>query len=239
MKRAIVSLILAGFMVLALSPLAFAGLNSNAKIQLHVGPKVAKAICEGGWKTCNSIVTAGGLYPPNVYYTYLIVTDYDVAGGIAGGQCGIAYTGGVKVFGWVFCAALQFQNDPPNPWPSSGGGNLWTWDASSTDPLGGCQKLHGISNVPTAVAGYFYMGAYTPGTMSVTKRPADNRAKVASCANVEENVCGGGDLVAPCDGVSHLGSAAFNTSQTGGYNPCGLVTAVQPSTWGGIKAIYH
>jgi hypothetical protein len=235
MKRAIVCLVLAGFIVTVTSALALAGPNANAKIQLHVGAKVAKNICQAGQKACNAIVTAGGLYPPTPYYTYLVVTDYDTGIGVAGGQCGIAYTGGVTVFTWTLCASLQFPSDPPDAWPASGGGNLWTWDALSTDPLVGCQKS-GLA----AVAGYFYMGAYSPGgTMSVTKRPSDNAAKVADCSASEELVCGPGDTGAPCTGVSHLGTAAFNASSTGGYNPCGLVTPTQQTSWGAIKGIYR
>jgi hypothetical protein len=244
MKRAIVSLVLAGFLVVALSPLAFAGANANAKIQLHVGPKITKVVClvqtsptvVDNRPNCNAIVTKGALYPPNVYFTYLIVTDYDVVGGIAGGQCGISYTGGVTVFTWNFCASLQFPNDPPNAWPASGGGNLWTWDASSTDLKEGCQK-----SPKCAVAGYFYMGCYSPGgTMCVTKRPVDNLAKVASCASFEDNICGSGDVTAPCTGTSHLGCAAFSAGGVAdGYNPCGLITPAKTASWGAIKGIYR
>jgi hypothetical protein len=240
MRVGIVCLVLVGFLVVAASPPAFAGNNIDAKIQLHVGAKVTKNACASGQVECGNVLTSGTLYPPTPYFTYLIVTDYDAAGGIGGAQCGITYTGGVTVFTWNFCAALQFPSDDiPEEgligWPKSGSGLLWTWDALSTDLLLGCQK-----STKAAVGGYFYMGAYTPGgTMQVTKRPVDNKAKVASCAAIEDEICGEGDVLPPCTGVSHLGSAAWNSGGTGGVSPCGIGTPVERTTWGNVKAIYR
>jgi hypothetical protein len=200
------------------------------------------------------VVTSGGLSPRNFYYTYLLAMDYDLVDGISGMRCGISYPAEVRIFGWYSCALNEVSTDSVLVWPASGSGAEWNWNAGSTDPLLGCQR-----SGAGVVAGYFYMGAYEPGgTLRVFPDPKVGRAAVVSCKAVEDKICGPGDIANPCTGVTHLGTATFNASATGGYNPCGYVTRPRPAdarafppcdycgqvpteriTWGTVKATYR
>lgn len=238
MKRALASVLVAGLCITGASTVSFAGANANAKILLHVLPTTSKNPCTRSVASpsaaaCNAISFNGlSLYPTN-YYAYLLVTDGNQAAGIAGLQCGIQYNqalgAGVDVFTWTNCATLEFSS---TGWPASGGGNLITWDNTAK-----CQRTIPAGNDPlngvVAVAGYFYMGAYTPDLMRVTPRPVDGQAKVGDCAGNEDLI---GGLGYPAVAPSHLGIAAFG--QAGGYNPCGLPTPTQATTWSGIKGQY-
>jgi hypothetical protein len=232
MKRALVSVIAAGLATVALSSVSFAGANENAKIQLHLMSPTTKNQCPRAVVPCQSIITQGNLYPA-LYYAYVLVTDGNAAAGISGTQFGIAYDGpgaadgiGIDIYGWTLCATLEFITPAP-AWPNSGGGNLITWVACQVAEPGG----PGTGVV--ANAGYFYMAAYTPGTMRITPRPVDSSAKVADCNAFEDII--ESDTVTRTP--SHLGTAGFGTGNPG-YNPCGLNTATQATTWSNVKSIY-
>lgn len=224
MKRVLASVIVAGLATVAFATSSHAGANANAKIQLHVLGTTAKAQCTRTAATpaCQSVITnapVGGNY-----YTYLLVTDGNQAAGIAGVQFGIVYPAGWFVE-WHICATLEFAMAG---FPQSGTGDLVTWDSTTR-----CQRSEpgGAGTGVVAPAGYFYMTPYTPGVMQVVPRQADNVAKVADCTAAEDVVEGGGVVRTP----SHLGAAGF---PSGGFNPCGLVTPVQSTTWGAVKSIY-
>jgi hypothetical protein len=228
MKRFATAL-LAGVALFAFSSESFAGANANAKVALHIGSVTTKNNCLRGLVACQNIVTQGGLYPPNLYFTYALVTDGDAAAGISGVQFGVDHNTGGTVsdavgfdsFGWTLCATLEFQTPGP-AWGSTGSGNLITWNGCEVTEPGGAGT--GV----VAVAGYWYSGAYSPDCLSATPRPVDNAGKVADCSAVEDIITGT---------PSHFGQVCFGTAGAG-YNPCGLITPVENTTWSAIKGSY-
>jgi hypothetical protein len=117
---------------------------------------------------------------------------------------------------------MEFPTAGPNQWPRPGGGNMITWDTTTR-----CQSSQ------MAVAGYFYLAAYSADRLSVIPRPVDGRATVANCQAYETVLSD-----------SELGYVSFSsTAGTAGCNPCtadcrGRTIPVIPTTWGGIKALY-
>lgn len=226
MKRFATAL-LAGAALLAISSESFAAANANAKIAVHLMTTATKLQCSRALVPCQNIVTTRGLYP-ELSFAYILVTDGNAAEGISGLQFGIQYNGagatdgaGFDVFSWAKCTDLEFITPTP-AWPNSGGGNLMTWVACQVAEPGGAGT--GV----VAVAGYFYCAAYTPDCLSATPRPVDGAGKVANCAAQEDIVTGT---------PSHYGRGCFGTA--GGYNPCGLITPVENTTWSQIKSSYQ
>jgi hypothetical protein len=150
---------------------------------------------------------------------------------IAGLQCGITYQNGspgaasdgqgIDIFDWTLCASLEFPSTGDQPWPEPGSGNLITWS------LDHCQT--GV----TAVAGYFYLGAYGVDQLRLIPRPIDNLAKLAHC-NASEILISPGDL-----GVASFSSGA----RIRGCNPAVVgnceAISVRTTTWSGIKTIFR
>ena len=177
-------------------------------------------------------MTHGRLFPEK-YFAYILVMDGNPAVGIAGVQFGIQYDNavqsGVDVLSWHLCASLEF---PWSGWPASMGGNLITWDPTNlcqrTEPGGsgtGSWPQQGTSIWPPILRTRLRS---FPGRWTV--------AKVADCSAAESIIEGGGIHPAP----SHLGLAGFSDgSGYYGYNPCGVVVMVVPTTWSGIKTLYH
>lgn len=212
------------------------GPNEYAKIVTHLvtTAQAGRNPCASSKATpkCSEMVTKGTLFP-ETYYAFICVTDGDRSVGIAGMQFGIEYNSatnqGVDIWEWTMCAALEFPQPAP-PWPSSRGGNLITWDGANA-----CERDEpgGSGTGVTAVAGYFYMTAYTPDVLKITVRPVDGLAKVADCEAFESILEGPGAPVFP---KSHLGFASFSEGATvAGYNPCGIAKPVQDATWGEVK----
>lgn len=145
-------------------------------------------------------------------------------------QCGISYQSGepgdvqdgagIDIFDWHLCATLQFPTTSP-AWPEPGSGTLLTWD-----PIQRCQTAQ------TAVAGWFYLAAYSPDVLQLTPHPIDGLAKLATCTSRE-------GIISP----NRLGSAAFSVSGlVPGCNPCVVArcnepVSVRPSTWSAIKVM--
>jgi hypothetical protein len=236
MKRVLATAVLAGIATVALSTGAHAAGNANAKIMLHALSLTTKNQCT---RPANLPADCTGynvsnqpLYPPSLY-TYLLVVNGSQAEGVAGVQCGIAFNGtpgaGVDVFGWTLCATLEFAS---TGWPQAGGGNLITWDSVTRCQTTQTNALVGV----VAVAGYFYMGAYSNDVMRVTPRPVDGFAKVANCGSVEDIPYGGAPGEVATDGETFLGAVGFGPGSTG-INPCGRErpVAVAPTTWSGVK----
>lgn len=205
-----------------------AGQNSGAKILIHVAPHTTKNNCTraAALPPCSGVVTTGQL---NVGYdAYLLVVDGNATAGVGGLQCGIQYPATFAV-DWALCGTLEFSS---TGWPSSGGGNLITWDTSNR-----CQRSEpgGTNTGVVATAGYFYMAAYGPGNLTVTTRPVDGLAKVGDCASQpsEDIIAGTGGP----SGASRLGFASFGGGT--GYRPCGQVVPVEASTWSAIKGAYR
>jgi hypothetical protein len=241
---AILGLVVVSGCSLVVPTVCSAGPNANAKILIHVGPPrpaVIDHVCTNmtAIPNCSQVVTAGGLYPPNLYrYVYLLVTDGDVVSGVGALECGVRYTGvtgqGVDIFAWDACADQEARvAGPEGPWPASGSGNLLYWDVSTR-----CQRFEpgGSGTGVVALGGYFYVGSYTPDTLAVTVNPGTTLAAVANCAGIVDVVAGGEHIVNP----SHLGYAVFSSGGSlPGYNPCGLNTPVKATTWSRIKSTYQ
>lgn len=212
-----------------------AGSNANASLVLHATPSTMTTPCTrtAARPTCNAVSYNNLSLFPATYFVYLLVQDASWNVGVAGLQCGIEYNAapnaGVDVDGWTSCATLDF---PSTGWPSSGGGNLITWDSATqcqrTVPPGN-DALNGV----VAAAGYFYLTAHTPDVMSLIPRPVDGRATIADCQAVEDLI---GGIGFPAERPSRLGRAAFG--QNGGYNPCGYALPRRSTTWSVIKAQY-
>lgn len=217
MKRWLTGLLALGVALGAFPSAPWAGQNYSAKILIHLTGATTKGACgTRAMPACGNMTTQGALYPA-AYFAYLVVAQGNATAGIGGLQCGISYPGGVgqppiDVFGWTLCASLEFSS---TGWPASGGGNLITWDTATK-----CQRTEpgGPGSGVVAAAGYFYLAAYAEGTLAVTTRPVDGRAKVADCASNE-------DIVAVHDNDLALGSVRFSAGGLqAGYNPCGSET---------------
>jgi len=199
--------------------------DNKPKVLLHARSVVAKNICSSGQLyTCQEAVTEGTL---NTYYNVFVLVDRGNLPNIGGVQFGIDYAGGfnlagglkpISVFSWELCGELNFLNPVP-AWPAPGSGALIVFEGY----YGGCPDYE------VNVAGYFYMGAYEPATLSITARPNDQVLMVATCGDVEVV------LEAPDD----AGYVSFSDTGTPGCNPCNApcaIVAVEFSTWSRIKA---
>ncbi len=203
--------------------------QGNAKIFLHVTAPTAKNACATQPVCSGAAAQVPGLVP-TAYFAYVMVGDGYTNGasrsGIGGIQFGIRYNNtpnaGVDIYSWAHCATLEF---PSTGWPAPEGGNLITWDGTNN-----CQRTL-VDFGAAAVAGYFYLGAYSTDQLQIIPRPVDNAAKVANCYGAESLIAGSGANVFP----SPLGVAGFGG--VGGYNPCGLVVPVENTTWSRIKAM--
>lgn len=209
-----------------------------AKLLLHLIPSTNRNACDGRWVvSCNRAQTAGSLAPTS-YFAYLLVADGNRAAGISALQCGIDYNptpgAGVDVFSWTHCAVFEAGTDGPNgTWPTAGSGDRIFWDMTTM-----CQRTEpgGVGSGVVAAAGYFYLTAYSPDRIEIRPRPIDGQAQVADCSfNVD--VIGG--IGFPPGAESQLGSASFSPDgSVRGYNPCGTIVNVQPSTWSRIKGMF-
>jgi hypothetical protein len=196
-------------------------------VLLHVGKVTGRGLeCESVPKSPSEVLTKGTVDASGTarYYVYLLASPSTIDGnsGLTGLQIGLnfaAETGSVNdsfsLFGWNTCSVLDF---PQDGWPASGTGNTITWMADV------CQRQEML------LAGYMYMSAYAPGTLSVTPYPVTELAKIA--------VCGGAEMIVD---PSDLGWVAFGkTENITGCNPIyqdctkGLVP-VLPTTWGRLK----
>jgi hypothetical protein len=244
-RTAVVSLIA----LLVVSPLLSApafpdpGTQPRAVFALHavphVWPPIPGAPCAVGRPTipCRDYqVTWPILSSTDVY---LVVARAYPEPGIAGISCGIRYNPapqrGVDMFGWTLCADLEFTNAGSNgEWPASGGGNRITWSL-----VDACQRTVINPDGVHAIAGAFYLYAYSSDTFEVTPN---------------WNLAGGWELaVVDCRlNTTYLDYCEYCTTGRIGfgppddysnydpYNPCAGTTpiAVQRTTWGGIKAKY-
>jgi hypothetical protein len=242
MKRVLATTILAGVATVALSTGAHAGPNANAKIMLHSLALTTKNICTRTVAPNTNVPLDCGGYTagvsnqslaPAYHFVYLLVVNGSTIDGVAGVQCGVDFDGvefsGVDVFTWTLCATLEFVS---TGWPQDGGGNLITWDATNR-----CQLTPPGPVGSVGVAGFFYMGAYSNDVMTVTPRPVDGFAKVASCGSVEDIPFGGAPTDNETPGDTFLGSVVFGSGI--GINPCGRErpVPVAEATWSGVKTL--
>ena len=214
-------LLFAATMLQTLSSSALAGSNENAKISCHIQ---VHSTSKGSPSPCSSppllpcnqnegaFNVTGDVETP--YDLYLLVADGDSAMGVAGVSLGITYKGdpgvGVDVFAWSLCADLEFGSNSSGPfWPSSGAGNVITWDAAYN-----CQKTGApgdLSGGVTAVIGAFYVIAYSPDIFRVTTRTYVHPPRI-----VVVNCAAEGDTISVSQNAGRVGFG----SQGGGFDPC-------------------
>ncbi len=215
MKLVIRSFLFAAGLALVASP-SSAGLNQNAKIFMHLGPVVQKTACSQIVADCRNATVVGNV--GSFYHAYVAVANFSDSVGIAGCQFGIQYLDagsvGIDIFSWTSCTTLEFNSAT---WPLNNSGNLVTWTPSVSCQLG-----------PTpAVAGFFYVGVYSPDRLALIPRPSDGRAKVANCLSAEDDLTG--------QAPSPLGYIDFGTGP--GYNPCATIVPVATITWSSVKSL--
>ena len=102
----------------------------------------------------------------------------------------------------------------------------------------GCRRSEpgGAGTGVITPAGYFYCATYSRDDLRLIPSSLTGVATVKSCSGIIDTV----ESTAAPRPVSHLGYARFSASGTElGYNPCGLNTPIEESTWGKIKASYR
>jgi hypothetical protein len=236
MKRALVA-ILFGCMTLGLASLAMAFDNDQAAIVAHITPHLSQ-VCTPGAQgggmglTGNTLVTGvndGSGCNDNIggarWDVWLLVCNGSDSLGVRGAEFGITYNpdpfGGLYGIGWNLCAD---QNFPEPGWPSPDRGNTITWIPAS------CQIQNSEPFVPQtviAVMGSVDMITYDPDVLQIIPKPLSGRAEIADCNGAQESILG--------NSPSHLGFSEWCLGP--GYNPCGLPTATEPTTWGRLKQI--
>lgn len=169
----------------------------------------------------------GSLYTP--YYAVLCVMNADPDKGIAGLSLGVDYDeqsgSGVDVIQWTLCADYEFPGDY---WPAAGTGSRITWVAPEN-----CQQQmpDGLDGRVTAVAGYFYLSAYSPDQMEIVKHTglqSGPELKVTECVPPSEFD------VKP----EHAGKLGFSDDgSVKGQLECAKIQTVN-TTWGRVKEMY-
>jgi hypothetical protein len=157
---------------------------------------------------CSQFTTKGDL--GEAYNLYMVAVRPN-GEGVGQMGFGISYDGatgqGVDVRSWTSCADLEFTS---GNWPESGSGSRLYWVSTN------CQTTVVQPDGVHAVAGVFYVYAYSADSFQVTKRQQANppRLTVANCANIEEDI-----VVSP-------GRVDFSAGAVSpGYNPCVPATA--------------
>ena len=207
----------------------------SPRLLLHVGDVVpGRDACEnGGLKLCTDAVTKGStIVTPKgpFYFVYLLahrgylrtINALTLSIGYDRGRPGDSSDGhGVDIFGWTLCADTQINNGLAPDWPEPGAASTILWRDRDVG-----------QRAETAVAGYFYVGAYTPDALRITPHSVFGESSIYE-----------GNLRRTPLLDRELGSAVFTPgSKAEGCNPCrGDCYAVVPATitsWGSIKALY-
>ncbi len=229
---AVSAILMAPVSQLSFAAISHAAGNSQSSLALHIAPATATNPCAPSGLTRYTVreFTPSLSFPGGgpFFYVYLLACNGSEVSGISGLECGIQYQGGyspgggsfpINVFGWNLCADVQA---PTGPWPAPGTSNLLQWAP------GNCQRARSEAADPysvIAVAGYFYVAAYTQSEMRIVPRLDSSQANVLSCDGRVDNLVG----YVP----GRLGVAGF---QAGGYNPCypGIIP-IRSMTWSHIK----
>lgn len=172
-------------------------INADAKIMLHVGPRLAKSHC-GTYPNppASQMEAEGQIQNPHSLY-FVAVGGLD---GIRGAAISLEYDGspgsGVDVFDWYSCADLDFQGPT---WPNSGANNILTWVDCDPDTLAGYENEGAHT-----LLGLLYVYAYDDDIVQVNPSP-NHEGHLADCA-------GGEHRISP----ESFAFAGFGAS---GYNP--------------------
>lgn len=215
------------------------GPNANSKILFHVKQNPFTLNCRSPavLVPCATIRVAGDLYPPLAGFAVLLVVDGSSSDGVGAMACGIEYDArplsGVDIFTWSLCGDREAPVAGPNGmWPASLSSNLICWDTPH------CERYEpgGPGSGVVANAGFLYLAAYSPDSLTLIPSPDSGVATVMSCQAEVDTVAGGNAVRIP----SHLGIARFSMGGLEpGYNPCGLVTPVEASTWSQVKGLFR
>jgi hypothetical protein len=199
-------------------------------VALHISDLVAKNACEAPPDSmCGEIVTADpdGVDPgggsAGLHNVYMVVLPDE--NGIRAMEAGIWYeffetNAGIKVFQWNLCADQEFASPT---WPDPDGYNTIVWTSCVGDPS------------HFRVAGYFYMGAYSPSLMQLTPRANNGLYTIANCEGAERALTwpDNAGWVSFGDRVGDGSSLGCNPC----LEPCTSVP-VDRRTWGGIKRAF-
>jgi hypothetical protein len=210
--------------------------GASLVLDLYRVPGTGRLPChaEFGYETppCAAALNHGGVYPPDAYYAALLAVTEDPAASFAGARFGITYDdapgSGVDIYSWHDCPSAHHAGGGSGGFPhSSSSGFELRWSRP-----GNCQGGTPATGPETVVlVGYFYLSAYTPGTLSLGPHPIDGRATLYDCDLNPTRM-----LVT--DVPSPFGVARFSASGTEpGYNPCASAVSITPSTWSRIKRL--
>jgi hypothetical protein len=214
LRLAASTLLLVAFSILSSAGIGLASPYPAPSILLHAQGVTAKNACGAlNLPDCDGVNTAADLASLDVgpyYYVYLMGgRPFNYPGPISLMRCGITYQNnqvgdisdgqGVEIYSWNLCADLEFPH-PVGAWPRAGSGNTFVWSQDN------CQA--GLF----AVAGYFYVGAYSADILGVTGHPsiANNPSHLEDCMGYRTDVSFG-----------HLGHVAFSAGASDyGCNGC-------------------
>lgn len=189
-----------------------------------------------------SVPLNGELYTG--YYAFLCVFNGNAQLGISGLQCAIEFDdarrSGVDIDSWNGCS--NGLDLPQDGWGLiSGDGNTITWDVTS----GGCQREEpgGFGSGVTAVAGFFYLTAYSEDVLKVVpyRFTAPGTVPALTVGDCSTETPDG----KPTTGITyelaldHTGSVGFSDdgSVTGDL-PC-IQRIQEETTWGSVKGLYN
>lgn len=233
----LIPLVCLAFVLLVSSPppVTSAPFDGQPKLLLHVRAPIVQSPCanHGALGDCAEAVTSGGFTTPSegpYFFVYLLAARGSLAG-VAGIHCGITYQGGasgalgdlvgIDILAWRLCATMDTKTPGAPVWPQPGGGNTIIWDLPEN-----CRDGE------VAVAGYFYLGAYSSDVLQLTADPVSGTATLRNCLS----------NTAFLDVTKDLGSARFSPGAAeAGCNPCDLACdgiPVVPVTWGAIKLLF-
>jgi hypothetical protein len=196
--------------------------NVNASVTLHLAAPASCAAILHDCEDTSLVVSA----PLGTYYAILCIMNGDPETGLAGVGLGLDYDGadssGVDLWSWTPCGTLQFAGFD---WPAPRSGNVITWD-----PMNRCQTMEpgGAGTGVTALAGFFYLTAYSADRLEVIPRPVSQVLSVANCDAAEF-------ILSPDRG----GSVGFSADGSlPGWIPC-VTRTVVVTTWGRLKFDTH
>jgi len=204
---------------------------------LHVADNVdPRDVCAYAPRYVTDIVTRAEASSEGLpYYVYILGTPEVVPKkegglknrGLIGFRLGIRYDNpspnhrAINVISWNACNNVQ---SPQQSWPESSSGNTLVLDTCGSGQV--------------VVGGYFYVAVYAPTIMRLAAFPQVGEVQYADCDGGEQNYK---KLNQVKVGWVSMGGGAIGTDSDGcnsAVEDCLDATAVQPATWGSLKAKY-